>query len=51
MELIKAQEIRLARRDDQIVAALDLDLGGSCGRSASTPQDALRNLASEIDHR
>lgn len=49
--MVKAREIRLARKDDQIVAVLGFDLAGSCRAFGANTQDALRNLASEIDQR
>ena len=50
MELIK-REIRLARKNDLVVAVLGFDLNESCRASGATAQDDLRNLACEIDLR
>jgi hypothetical protein len=51
MELIKAREVRLTRKDEQTIAVLGFDLGGGCrGLGAAVPE-ALRNLAAEIERR
>jgi hypothetical protein len=44
MELIKAREIRLVRKDDLAVAVLGFDLGGISRASGTTAQDALHRL-------
>ena len=49
MELTKAREIRLTRKYEQIVAVFSVDLNAECKAVGATVQDALLNLASEID--
>ena len=51
MDLINAREVRLTRKDDQIVAVLGFDITGDCRATGATVADALRNLAAEIEKR
>jgi hypothetical protein len=51
MELIKAREIRLTRKGEQVVAVLGFDLKADCRAGDASVQEALRNFAAEIDRR
>jgi hypothetical protein len=51
MELLKAKDVRLTRKDEQVIAVLGFDLNGDCRGNGATVSDALRSLASEIERR
>jgi hypothetical protein len=51
MELIKATEIKLARRGDHILAVVGFDLKGEILALGASVPDALRSLAAEIESR
>ena len=51
MELVKAKDVRLTRKDEQVIAVLGFDINGDCRGSGGTVPDALRSLAAEIERR
>ncbi len=51
MEIVRAQMVRLRREGDQVCALIGLDLVAGLAGYGFTPQDALRDLADQIEER